>query len=235
MKYMVFSDVHGKAEKLGSMESDLPDGEFAYICLGDVCGKNVGKTKEVIDWLREKKAVTVYGDREQAALNPGYWNAEIGKARTEKDRTGLLEAKRISEDLNENLPPEYKEYLKGLVAAGKSIEFEGVVLVHNPLGELKRIRSKEDARKYLDSTTARLTLAGHTHVPSVYEIKTDGEIVEMTFSENAVIDLSDKKSRFIVNPGSLSHMKYRGGQRDYAINSYGILDTDKETFEIRFL
>ena len=121
-----------------------------------------------------------------------------------------------------------REYLAKLP---RRMQREGILFTHeNPLdvkfgqGYWIRgsyIRNGEDAKRVFEGTVGRIMAVGHTHLASVFSDHEE----EYFLREDGKINL-DQGKRYILNPGSV------GRPRDADTSSVGILDTERQTFEV---
>lgn len=153
------SDVHSNLEALDAVLGELHGEEV--VCLGDIVGYGPDPN-EVIQQLRERRAIAVLGNHDNAALtgDTSWFNSRAAMA------VGWTQAR---------LTEESRSYLRTLPLHVR-IEFEGV------LTYLTHGSPNDNLREYVDPSThsdlfdyylaklgVRLIGLGHTHVPFLWE------------------------------------------------------------------
>lgn len=212
MRVLVVSDIHANLMALEAVISDA--GSFDRIwCLGDVVGYGPDPN-ECVQLLRRFDLVCLAGNHDWAALGKldlTTFNADAREAVTWTQRM---------------LAPPVRDFLETLPSF---YEIGNFTLAHasprQPLWEY--ILDPLIAAINFNFFTTPYCLVGHTHTPVIYELKLNPRACQARPPQNGVvIELSD--SQLIINPGSV------GQPRDSDPRAaYGILDTDKKTWEHR--
>jgi diadenosine tetraphosphatase ApaH/serine/threonine PP2A family protein phosphatase len=201
MKIAVISDIHSNLQALLAALSDIDGRGIDQIyCLGDIVGYG-GSPNECAQVIRQRAAVSVLGNHDQAALNPSDVNnfTKPGKI--------------VSEWTSKTLTDENRKFLAALPFTAKA----GLcTLVHaSPKfpSAWEYVDSMDAARVQFAHFATELCFIGHTHVPALC-----GEDMK-TFRFK-------KDIRFLINVGSIGQP--RDGNFHL---SYGILDTDAWSYE----
>jgi len=201
MKIAVISDIHSNLQALLAALTDINGRGIDQIyCLGDIVGYG-GSPNECVELIRQRAAVSVLGNHDQAALNPSDVNNFT--------KPGKL----VSEWTNKVLTDANRQFLAALPFTAKA----GLcTLVHAspqfpPAWEY--IDSMDAAKAQFAHFKTELCFIGHTHVPALC-----GEDMK-TFRFK-------KDNRFLINVGSIGQP--RDGNPHL---SYGILDTDAWSYE----
>lgn len=249
MKYLVISDIHSKADSLDLLPTDY---DLKCICLGDICAGDPDGSAKTIDWLMEHEAISVSGSHDKPVVD------DVALENYKVREKTLREAGRGNPDLfikfyndalrvRNGLNKDQFNYLASLPRLHTMKQGEKTLhLIHNSL-KIKvnttgnRILNTDVARNNFESPefTGDMLLVGHSHVPIAYR-EYNGEITETLFTETMTLQLLE--GRHIMNPGSLQRIRtytrhnpktmvFEGDTRI----TYGILDLDKSTFEVRFI
>jgi predicted phosphodiesterase len=211
MRCAIISDIHGNLDALEAVLADAAGtGDVDEVwCLGDVVGYGP-QPNECIDVLRGRNALCVAGNHDWAA---------IGKMDTSEFNPEASEAARWT---GEQLTPDHRAYLEALpeqLSAGASQEF---TLVHgsprDPVWEY--LTHVSLARLNFDYFQTPYCLAGHTHVPLVFQrpLPEDGTPNFRTLVPQPGTPLRLGAHRLIVNPGSVGQP--RDGNPDAAYMIY---------------
>ncbi|MFQ6050290.1 MAG: metallophosphoesterase family protein [Candidatus Hydrothermarchaeota archaeon] len=217
MKIGLISDIHGNLEALNAVMEKLKADKI--ISLGDTVGYGPNPN-ECIDILKDNSVISLLGNHDAASL---------GKMNIEWFNPVAKEA--ILWTMNE-LTEDSKNFLENL---GMMIEEDDFLFVHGspvPLGPSSSthyiedyLLSIQDAVLVFSKTNKNVFFVGHTHVAQAF-IYSEGKITQKYLTYGGKISLSE--GRYIANPGSI------GQPRDgnpYA--SYGVIDTDENTVEVR--
>ena len=262
MKYLVFSDVHDMAENLSLIPKDSG---LSYICLGDIVAGDPESAKSAIDTLQELDAICVYGSHDLPVVNDEALNKwlDLERMMREKGRGNPDRFRKFYEDalrVRNGLDADRLSYLESLPET-QTISYGGktVQMIHGslPLGEeeTKAIRRQMGTARIITKDVARanfespefngdILLVGHSHVPVAYR-QTNETIDERIFQESGKVRVHNgifSNSKYILNPGAIQKLRAypkhnektaifeRGGYR-----SYGILDTEEDSFEVVFV
>ena len=197
----MISDIHSNLQALLAALSDIDGrGIDQVYCLGDIVGYG-GSPNECVELIRQRAAVSVLGNHDQAALNPSDVNNFT--------KPGKL----VSEWTNKTLTDENRRFLAALPFTA---EIGICTLVHaSPQfpPAWQYVDSMDAASAQFAHFTTELCFIGHTHVPALC-----GEDLK-TFRFK-------KDIRFLINVGSIGQP--RDGNPHL---SYGILDTEAWSYE----
>jgi len=186
-KVAVVSDVHANLEALEAFLAEMR-GERIY-CLGDIVGYGASPN-EVIELLREKKAISLLGNHDQAALTGDTSNFN---SRAAISARWTMKA----------LSPENRKYLQGLPQELKvEVDDSTMYLTHgSPDDHLWEYVDPSTHSElfgfYLKKLSADLIALGHTHVPYLWK----GE------------------SGIVFNPGSIGQPRSGDNRAAYAMLS----------------
>jgi diadenosine tetraphosphatase ApaH/serine/threonine PP2A family protein phosphatase len=210
MRYAVLSDIHSNAEALEAVlrvcDRELPD---AFLCVGDLVGYGPDPST-VIAEVRRRKMITVRGNHDQAAFDPGedqYFN--------DWAREGIAWTR-------ERLSDAELQYLEGL---DLTREADGALLVHaSPSAPhlWRYILSASEAGPEFSSFDESVCFIGHSHVPMVIARGESG-VEELKAAEVSF----EAGKRYIVNVGSVGQP--RDGDPRAAL---GLFDSGERTFRL---
>jgi diadenosine tetraphosphatase ApaH/serine/threonine PP2A family protein phosphatase len=203
----VISDIHANWQALQAVVADLPPVD-EVVCLGDVVGYGAEPAR-CLDLVRAHGWLTLAGNHDRACTDRdvlGWFNDDAAEAiRWTIEQLG---ATRI--DWLRNLPP--------------SATQDGALLVHasprSPLYEY--VLDVDTAEANLEQLGDGLCFHGHSHVPGIFHV--DEGRVEHDYRIGMLV--LDRPA--LVNPGSVGQPRDRDPDA-----SYGVWDTDEETFEFR--
>ena len=228
MRFGIISDIHGNLVALQAVLNDLDRFDIdRLICLGDVVGYGPD-SDACIDLVRDRDAITVAGNHEEALCRPELACRFNTTAREAIDWTRNSFITHRPELLREmgDLP--------GMVYFGETL-----MCVHDtpvPSGRGYLLGAHEAAHAFA-GVDARICFVGHTHVPVAFrgpgrQVKTTTLVkpscVDTLRPEHTPKFFLDGASRWIINPGSV------GQPRDGDVRSaYGILDLESASFEWR--
>jgi len=249
MRCLVFSDIHGRAESLDL----LPDDEgLINICLGDICAGDPEDARRAIDKLRERGALCVSGSHDRPVVDDEAleWFRSREELLRREGRGNPDILRRFYDDalrIRRGLGGDHLGFLSSLPGT-RTISHEGrvVQMIHDsPLARedltKSRILNVEIAEANFEhpSFVGDVLLVGHSHVPLAYR-ECDREVTETVFDGPGRVELLE--GRYILNPGSLQHLRSypRYNERTRVFEgddrvTYGILDLDEGTFEVRFV
>ena len=211
MRYLIIADIHSNLEAFQAVLEDAQNyGGFGHVwCLGDIVGYGPDPAA-CLELLRQLDPLCVCGNHDQAAVGKidiGDFNSDA--ARANRWTSGILSA-------------EEREYLLGLPEVIVEDEF---TLVHGsprlPLWEyIAHAFIAADNFSHFDT---RYCLAGHTHVPFVFE--QDGPMVNESYMKSSdMLVLGDK--RLIINPGGVGQPRDRDPRAAYAV-----FDSEKQVVQ----
>lgn len=217
MKCAILSDIHSNLEALTAAVHDLEELNIEKVyCAGDVVGYGPDPN-EVIDLLRQLKAICVMGNHDNACFNKKMQDWMSAQAKQSIDYTKKV------------LSPENILYL----ASRPSCHFEKALhLVHGlPPQSMTRyldLLYKTELKNAFDSFNGQIAFVGHTHLFFNYEQKNDGQIVK-----NKMDGLHfplNPHSRYIVSAGSVGQP--RDPRREAG---YLVYDTNRLLLEKRLI
>lgn len=213
MRYLVISDIHGNYPALQTVLADAPPWDV-LLCLGDIVGYGPNPN-ECVDRLRQFEHIAIAGNHDCAAI-------------------GRVELSIFNQDARQALywtiqemTPRSFGYL-GRLPDSHRLDDE-ILLVHGSPREptWEYLIDPEAARESFEVRDFRLALVGHTHIPLMFEWASEVYRVKaMMLEPGEPIRLQGR--RLIINPGSVGQPR-DGNPRA----SYGLLDTESGTFEMR--
>jgi predicted phosphodiesterase len=213
MVYGLISDIHGNAEALEAVLSEL-EGVEGFLCLGDIVGYGADPSA-CLERVRELRNLTcIAGNHDRAAIGRYDLNWFNPLARAAIEWTG------------QQLTPEEQGYLASL-SLRESIE--DAKAVHGSFPEpMGYIMTRQEARECFDAVLGPLVFVGHTHVAEYYRVLHDTQLPEqVSLFSGGQISL-EPQVRYIVNPGAI------GQPRDgNPAASFGVWDPGARTVETR--
>lgn len=216
MRIAIISDIHGNLEALTSIFEDIDSQNInEVVCLGDVIGYGPNPN-ECIKIVRDRCPIVIQGNHDAAALDSELMNNFNSNAKAAMEWTKKI------------LTEESYEFLQSLPLR---IISEDKTYVHATPFEPKRwyyITSLEEAAFNFQYFQTKFCFVGHTHIPVIIMIGLNNRIKvvqEQQFHYGA-----HKDSQFLINVGSSGQPRDRNPKV-----SYGILDSEQETFEFRRL
>lgn len=211
MRYLIIADIHSNLEALQAVLEDAQNyGGFGHVwCLGDIVGYGPDPSA-CLELLKQLDPLCVCGNHDRAAVG------EIDIADFNSD------AAIANRWTSEVLSGEEKEYLLGLPEV---IIEDNFTLVHGsprqPLWEyITHLFTAADNFKHFKT---RYCLAGHTHVPFVFE--QDGLIINESHMKSGDMLVLGKK-RLIINPGGVGQPRDRDSRAAYAV-----FDSEKQVVQ----
>lgn len=207
----IISDIHANIEALEQVIDDIQKQEVdKIICLGDIVGYGPNPN-ECIEKLKNLGCLCLAGNHDWAAL-------------------GMLDtstfnrvAKHAIDWTKEQLTPNNLGFLQGLPLT--QVE-EGCLFVHaTPQNPEKwgYIIAIGHARQAFQEFHEKVCFVGHTHYPFVLQQKNE-EIYNVTKAEVEF----EEDCRYLINVGSVGQPRDKNPDA-----SYGIIDTEKNTFRFR--
>ena len=215
MQIALVSDVHSNLVALDTVLDALPDHDQLW-CLGDTIGYGA-RPNECLAHMRDLATHALTGNHDLACLG------EVSLA----DFNAL--ARQANEWNNRQLLPDLRAYLQARPA--KLTAEPSVTLAHasprDPIWEY--ILDVGTALDNLHYFTSAVCLVGHSHVPMLFALHTDGR-VEFSHGEAGQTVQLRPGSRYIFNPGSVGQP--RDGDPRAA---YALWDTTAQTFRFERL
>ena len=215
-KLVVISDIHGNLEALEAVFSDIDRlGLDTVVCLGDNIGYGP-EPDQVLTFLRSKNIPSLMGNHEWGLLDERslqWFNPQA--------RRSLLQNKLLLSD-------ESLDYIESLPV---NMFIDNCLLVHAcPPDSIKTYLFEISPARFpqiFHEMACDTCMVGHTH-ELVLVSYSAGQITTAPLQEG-IITL-DKKSKYIVNVGSV------GQPRDGNNNAkYVIWDSENRTLEVRFV
>jgi diadenosine tetraphosphatase ApaH/serine/threonine PP2A family protein phosphatase len=210
MRYAVLSDIHSNREALEAVlaacETERVD---AYVCLGDLVGYGPDPG-EVIAKVRAREMLTVRGNHDHAAFDPG------------EDRYFNDWARDAIAWTRERLSADERSYLTELELEAR---VDGALLVHASPSlprAWRYVLSAAEAAVEFASFEEAACFIGHSHVPMAVAERGTG-VVEIPAEE---IEMASGE-RYIINVGSVGQP--RDGDPRAA---FGLYDSDRRTYRL---
>jgi len=216
MRFLVLSDIHAN---MSGLDAALKASEGRWdraACLGDIVGYGPDPN-EVVDKIREIKAVTIRGNHDKAGsgledasdFNPVARSAAIWT--------------------REQLRPENLDYLLNLPTG--PVQINGITLVHGALhDEDEYVFTQAQALDGLLDAPSPITFFGHTHIQGGFILHGDAvEPVRLKVpTESKSMDIPiENGSNYLLNPGSIGQPRDGDPRAGFAIAD---LDAKKVEF-----
>jgi predicted phosphodiesterase len=216
MRFLVLSDIHAN---MSGLDAALKASEGRWdrvVCLGDVVGYGPDPN-EVVDKIRELKAVTIRGNHDKAGSG-----LEDASDFNPVARSAAIWTK-------EQLRPDNLEYLLNLPMG--PLEVEGMSIVHGALrDEDEYVFTQAQALDGLLEAPTPLTFCGHTHLQGGFVLRTDTvEPLRLKVpmdAKFAEIPIEPGKI-YLMNPGSIGQPRDGDPRAGFAIAD---LDAKKVEF-----
>jgi len=196
----VISDVHGNLDALEAVLAALGSVDALW-CLGDVVGYGAAPN-ECVARLRALDAVCIVGNHDLAALGEVSLDTFNGEAAAAARWTASA------------LAPESRAWL---AARGPSTTVESALLAHgspyDPVWEY--VTNGRTAARCLTCFDGPLCLIGHTHVPSSFVQRPDGQLQAEYRVEGDVLELGE--ARALANPGSVGQPRDEDPRAAYLV------------------
>lgn len=219
MRFLILSDIHGNIDALDAVLVRAPrDSYDRLLVLGDLVGYGANPN-EVVDRIFELQPdVMIRGNHDKVAT---------GVEGTHNFNRVAAEAAKWT---HETLTPKNRERVAALPAGPKNADRDVEVCHGTPFDEDTYVFDDDDAVRALESAHRPICFFGHTHVPIAYVQKgTDLSVQHLQPGgpETTLVTIN-KKSRYLINPGSV------GQPRDTDPRaSYAIYDSKKQRIEVR--
>ena len=212
MKIGFISDIHANLEALEAVLRELKaESVERIICLGDVVGYNPDPDA-CIERIQSECEIALAGNHDFGAT--GKYPSEFFN---EAARKALAWTK-------EQISADHAQYLDTLPLEFVDGEIMGVHASPENPARWFYIQSMQQAKEAMETMTAPICFIGHTHVPGIYTLDTDGS-VHMEFEPEIYFE-PDKK--VLINVGSV------GQPRDGDPRAcFGVLNADEGTYHLR--
>lgn len=212
MRYGLISDIHGNLEALNAVLSEIDKLQIdTILCLGDVVGYGPNPN-ECVQLVRERAAVCLIGNHDEAALG-----------RVDLEFFNYI-AREAIEWTMKQLNRESIDYLS---SRPYTYEFEDNLIVHASPDEPRRwnyIISLEDAEQSFAAFTQQLCFIGHSHTPWVIDLPPTGR---MQVRQDYPV-IFHEEHRYLINVGSIGQPRDRNPAA-----AFGILDTQKKEYALK--
>jgi len=210
VRYLILSDIHANLEALKAVLRHVRRKHFDHVLfLGDAVGYGASPN-QVTGWLRSlgPEATSVRGnhDRVCAGLDGGeYFNRY---------------ARQASGWTFERLEARNLEWLRALPEGPAEVSPEVTICHGSTLDEDTYVFSSYDAQVAFSAVTQPVIFFGHTHVPSMFVLRTNPEAMSLRArllsGRRVVVDLEEGE-RYLINPGSVGQPRDRDPRAAYAI------------------
>ncbi len=198
MRYFVFSDIHGNLEALLSIIKFTKRRKIDhYIFLGDMVGYGASPN-EVIEKMRStfKPISIVRGNHDKAVCG------------LDSIQTFNPIAASAIFWTQQNIKKTHKNYLCRLKAGQRTLHKNMTICHGAPFDEDFYIFSEFDAAEAFSYMKKPLCFFGHTHFPFIY-IEGESSIEGIFITSNKYELKLEKKSRYLINPGSVGQPRDR--------------------------
>lgn len=210
MRYLIISDIHGNWEALRGVLSHVRRKRYDQVMfLGDAVGYGASPNL-VVGWLRSlgPSTVAVRGNHDRVCA--GLDSAEYFNRYAREACNWTLE----------RLETRNLEYLRSMTSGPIELDDEIAICHGSAIDEDTYIFSAYDAHIAFETLPHAVVFFGHTHVPSLFELRaTDcGQELDVRLlsGRRLVIDL-DPERRYMINPGSVGQPRDRDPRAAYAI------------------
>lgn len=211
------SDIHANADALEAVLDDAASvGVDALVCLGDVIGYGPDPVR-CLEIVASTCEVMIRGNHEEALLNgklTGAFNPRA-KASARFTRRALTD-----------------EHVGLVELMQPHLEIGDLSLTHGSFNALRYeyIYSVDAAERSFANLRTPIGIVGHTHVPCAFVMSGFNgcaTIQSMPLPPGAEMPLN-RGTRAILNPGSVGQPRDRNPDA-----SWGVLDSDRMTFQVR--
>lgn len=205
MKYLVFSDIHGNLEALISFLRFIKKKRIdSFLFLGDLVGYGANPN-EVIESLKKFKSITmIRGNHDKVCC---------GLNSIETFNPVAAEAIKWTKN---HLSRDNISYLKSLRKGPLEVDEEIYICHGSPLDEDHYIFDDYEAREAFSVDSSKLCFFGHTHFPVIFKKKNNIIETNYIFENYKVIKL-ERKSRYLINPGSIGQPRDRNPKLSFLI------------------
>ncbi len=220
MRYLILSDVHANIDALESVLAAAPPAAWdRAVVLGDLVGYGA-EPNAVIERIRGLDPLLVIrGNHDKAACGIDDGSSFNVVARTAAHWTMAT------------LTPANLAYLRELPVGPVAVDGLVEICHGAPFDEDHYIFDEGDAARALDTSTRRVCLFGHTHLPAVFVDSVDGtgEVrgIAPEPADDSVVSFQQGR-RYLVNPGSVGQP--RDGDPRAA---FGVYDAGRQTLRLR--
>jgi predicted phosphodiesterase len=215
VRYLIVSDIHGNWEALRGVLNHVRRKRYdRVVFLGDAVGYGASPNL-VVGWLRSLGPATAAVRGNHDRVCSGLDSADYFNRYAKEACAWTLE----------RLEPRNLEYLRSMTSGPIELSDEIAICHGSAVDEDTYVFSAYDAHIAFEALPHALVFFGHTHVPSLFELRaTDcGQELDVRLlsGRRLVIDL-DPDHRYMINPGSVGQPRDRDPRAAYAI-----YDTDQ--------
>jgi predicted phosphodiesterase len=214
VRYLIISDIHGNLHALTAvMEDALRAGYDDVLCLGDLVGYGADPAAVLARTFEMAPKGLIRGNHDKvcAGIEPPTFFNEV--------------ARRSVRWTQETLSDEEMRTLAALPQGPVSVTDDIEICHGAPFDEDHYIFDEVDAARAIASTSARICLFGHTHLPAFY-VSTGGPVRGGQRPGETEVPLP-REGTALINVGSVGQP--RDGDPRAA---YGILDTERDTIQL---
>lgn len=204
MRYAVLSDIHSNLIALRAVLAELDDAEIdRYLCLGDIVGYGA-RPNQCCDLIREREAICVRGNHDEAAVHP-----EKAEWFTAPARACILWTR-------EQLREDNLEFLADLPP--RKIVDDAVTICHGSVPDPDHYTvTPVDAILSFREMKTPVAFFGHTHYAEWFVDTGDGQLpVEHPLPSGGSAQL-DPEKRYLANPGAVGQPRDGNELASYAI------------------
>ena len=200
MLYLIFSDVHGNLEAykrmLKAADKISPD---AFICLGDIVGYGPNPNETIDRTKKLKNLFIVRGNHDKVAAG-----LDSVESFNPVARKAIIWTRKKLKDKN-------KEYLKNLPKGPLIIDNKFTIFHGSYSDEDYYIFNPFDALISLQNAPTKISFFGHTHIPIIFKFTPSDklEILTITSSKTKIEIKLERKSYYLINPGSVGQPRDR--------------------------
>lgn len=214
MRYLIISDIHANRHALEAVLADAAiRGYDATLCLGDIVGYGGDPAAALALTMALEPVGLIRGNHDKvcAGLEPATSFNDVARRAVEWTRQTLSGAELST--------------LAALPRGPVRITSDLEICHGAPFNEDHYVFDRSDAGRAMSSTSARLCLFGHTHLPALYS--TPAHPVSYGDRDNDEYQLP-REGGVLINVGSVGQP--RDGDPRAA---YGLLDLERSTLQLR--
>jgi predicted phosphodiesterase len=216
VRYLILSDIHANLDALDAVLAHASGAWDQVLVLGDLVGYGA-EPNEVMDRIHGLKPVAVIrGNHDKAACGLDDGSQFNHVARVAAAWTG------------DQLTDTNREHLRNLPMGPLQIDALIEICHGAPFDEDHYIFDGVDAQQALQSATRPLCLFGHTHLPVIFRLVSDGLEGAPPDPDVETILPLEQSAQYLVNVGSVGQP--RDGDPRAA---YGIVDTTARETRLR--
>jgi predicted phosphodiesterase len=206
MRYLVISDLHSNSEALTAVIRRVRRKKFdKVVVLGDFVGYAANPNK-VLDLLSELRQPKIY-------IRGNHDKVVAGVDTGENFNSVALAAARWT---TAKLTPANLRFVRSLPKGPREVDGEFLICHGSPLDEDAYVFSDYDAYLIFRESPGDLIFFGHSHIPSLFTLESNGIRVEAIRGNTAKIVL-DRSRRYLVNPGSIGQPRDRNTDSPFMI------------------